>query len=288
VRAERQGGASDQGLGRAQIGAERLAYVPLHRFWRKVIRPILSAAQPDVVVEVGAGAGHHTRRLARYCRSHAATLHVIDPEPRFEPSELGNDIVFHKGLSLDVLPDVGPVDIALIDGDHNWYTVNHELRLLQRTARSAARPSPLAICHDASWPYGRRDMYHDPETIPHEYRHPWERAGIVPGSGVLHPDRGLSVQFANAKDEGGPCNGVMTAIEDFVASADEPLELTVLPVLHGLAIIAPSSRLEANPRLERTVAYWGTATGLADLSPLVEEERQRLLVRTSELRRRRR
>lgn len=238
-------------------------------------------------MEVGAGAGKHTRRLARYCRSHAATLHVIDPAPRFDPSELGDSVVFHKGLSLDVLPDVGLVDVALIDGDHNWYTVHHELQLLQRAARSAARPTPLAICHDACWPYGRRDMYHNPETIPPAYRHPWERAGILPGSSVLHRDRGLGVRFANARDEGGPRNGVMTAIEDFVATANEPLDLTVLPVLHGLAIIAPSSRLDANPRLERVVARWGTARGLADLTPLVEEERQRLLVLTGELRRRR-
>jgi hypothetical protein len=259
----------------------------LHRFWSKVIRPILRAAQPDVVVEVGAGAGAHTRRLARFCRSHSVAFHVIDPAPRFDPAELGDGVVFHRGVSLEVLPEMGPVDVALIDGDHNWYTVNSELRLLQRVARSAGRPTPLAVCHDVCWPYGRRDNYHDPETIPAEYRHPWERAGILPGSGDLHRGRGLNARLANAKDEGGPRNGVMTAIEDFVAAANEPVKLTVLPVMHGLAILAPTSRLEANPRLERVVARWGTATGLADLIPLVEEERQRLLVRSGELRRRR-
>ena len=260
----------------------------MHRFWSKVIRPILKAAQPDVVVEVGAGAGEHTRQLARFCRSNGVTLQVIDPAPRFEPSELGDGVVFHKALSLDVLPDVGPVDVALIDGDHNWYTVNRELELLHRGARSAGRLTPLAICHDVCWPYGRRDMYHDPETIPAEYRHPWERAGIVPGSSAVVGDRGLNARFANAREEGGPRNGVMTAIDDFVATANEPLDVTVLPVLHGLAIVAPSSRLAANPRLERVIARLGTARGLADLTPLVEAERRRLLVATQELKGRRR
>jgi hypothetical protein len=260
----------------------------LHRFWSKVIRPILGASQPDVVLEIGAKGGVHTRTLATFCRSHAATLHVIDPAPRFEPSELGDRVVFHDGLSLDVLPDMGPVDVALIDGDHNWYTVNGELRLLQEAARSAERPTPLSICHDACWPYGRRDMYHDPETIPAEHRQPWERAGIVPGSSALVRDRGLNTGLANAREEGGPRNGVMSAIEDFIEAATEPLELTVLPVLHGLAIVAPGSRLDANPRLRRAITRCGTAKGLADLTPLVEEERRRLLVATAELKRRRR
>jgi hypothetical protein len=240
-----------------------------------------------VVVEVGAGAGAHTRPLAGFCRSHDATLHVVDPAPGFDPTELGDGVVFHRRLSLDVLSDLGPVDVALIDGDHNWYTVNNELQLLQRGARSAGRPTPLAVCHDTCWPYGRRDTYHDPETIPAEYRHPWERAGILPGSKTLHEGRGINAQLANAREEGGPRNGVMTAIEDFAATANEPLELTVLPVLHGLALLTPSSRSDANPRLKRVITRWGTGRGLADLLPLVEEERQRLLVVTAELKRRR-
>jgi hypothetical protein len=251
---------------------------PLHRFWSKVIRPILTAAEPDVVVEVGAGAGAHTRRLARFCAAHEATIHVIDPEPAFDPSEI-DGIVFHRQLSLEALPEVGPVDVALIDGDHNWYTVNHELRLLQQAAQSAGRPTPIAICHDACWPYGRRDTYHDPETIPSLYRHPWERGGILPGRSALDPDRGLNAELANATEEGGAQNGVMTAIEDFVANANEPLELAVLPVLHGLAVIAPSSRLEANGPLKRVIARVGSARGLASLAALVEQERLRLLVR---------
>jgi hypothetical protein len=259
----------------------------LHRFWRKVIRPILEAAQPDVVVEVGAGSGAHTRRLAKFCRSHAISVHVIDPAPQFEPSVFGEDgFVFHRGRSLDVLSDVGPVDIALIDGDHNWYTVYHELLLLQRTARSAGRPVPVVLCHDVCWPYGRRDMYHEPAAVPARHRQPWQRAGILPGKSDLRERGGLNPEFANATHEGGPRNGVMTAIEDFLETADEPFELTVLPVLHGLAIIAPQSRLNADARLRQVIGGWGTAQGLAELVSLAEDERQRLLVAIGDLKRR--
>jgi hypothetical protein len=261
----------------------------LHRFWPKVIRPILEAARPDLVVEVGAGAGAHTRQLVGFCRSHGITIHVIDPAPRFEPAELDDEtdgFIFQKRRSLEALPDLGAVDVALIDGDHNWYTVSRELELLQRTAHSAGRPTPLALCHDVCWPYGRRDAYYDPATIPEEYRQPWERAGILPGKSALAPGRGINAGFANAKREGGPRNGVMTAIEDFVATAGEPLDVIVLPELHGLAIVAPGSRLDADPRLKRAITRWGTAKGRAELAPLVEEERQRLLVANDELKRR--
>jgi len=251
-----------------------------------VIRPILTTALPEVVVEVGAGGGAHTRRLAKFCSSHEIALHVIDPAPGFDPSELGGEVVFHKRLSLDALPEVGPVDIALIDGDHNWYTVNHELKLLQGMSQSAGQATPLAVCHDVCWPYGRRDLYYDPETIPVEYRHHWERAGLVPGRSDLQADRGLNPDLANAIDEGGPRNGVLTAIEDFVETANEPLELTVLPVLHGLAVVSPRSRLDSNPRLERVIARLGTPRGIAELAPLVEEERLRLLIAAHERKRR--
>jgi hypothetical protein len=231
----------------------------LHRFWPFVVRPILETAQPRVVVEIGAGGGRHTRKLARFSRSHGVTLHVVDPAPGFEPATLTGDragFVFHRGRSLDVLPDLGPVDVALIDGDHNWYTVFHELQLLREKAQAARRPTPLALCHDAAWPYGRRDVYHEPDSIPAAFRQPWERAGILPGRRALVPGGGINARFANAIFEGGPRNGVMTAIEDFVEAADEPFQLTVLSEWHGLAIVAPRSRLEADPRLERVIAQW--------------------------------
>ena len=125
-------------------------------------------------------------------------------------------------------------------------------------------------------------MYYDPETIPAEFRQPWERAGIVPGRGRLRGDRGFNARVANATAEGGPRNGVMTAIEDFVQAANESLEVSVLPVLHGLAVVCPRSRLEANRGLERVVAGMGSADGLTALLSLVEQERLRLLVKKAD------
>ena len=77
------------------------------------------------------------------------------------------------------------MDAALIDGDHNWYTVYHELRLLHEVARAAGEPLPLLILHDVGWPYGRRDLYYGPEQIPEEFRQPYAQQGMLKGSSEL-------------------------------------------------------------------------------------------------------
>ncbi len=63
-----------------------------------------------------------------------------------------------------------------LDGDHNWYTVFHELRLIEEHCQRNERLFPLVLLHDLGWPYGRRDLYYNPETIPAEYRQPYARA----------------------------------------------------------------------------------------------------------------
>src|SRR5688572_25986676 len=111
------------------------------------------------MLEIGADRGANTRRLARFCAVHGVDLHVVDPEPRFDPARLeraANEIVVHRARSLDALPGIGPVDVALIDGDHDWCSVHDELALLWEWARAAGRAAPLVVCHGVCRPYGRR------------------------------------------------------------------------------------------------------------------------------------
>src|SRR5882762_1215141 len=103
-------------------------------FWKTVIEPIMRASGARRVVEIGALRGE-TTVLALDALVADAELHVIDPLPEFDPAEheqrFPGRYVFHRDLSLNVLPDAPPFDLALIDGDHNWYTVYNELRLLR-------------------------------------------------------------------------------------------------------------------------------------------------------------
>src|ERR1039457_6819312 len=89
-----------------------------------------------------------------------------------------------EGISLEVLPELSDAfDCVLIDGDHNWYTVFHELNVI--SDRDLLKPGGMVFFHDVEWPYGRRDMYFQPETIPQKYRHSCAQKGIVEGQSEL-------------------------------------------------------------------------------------------------------
>ena len=115
--------------------------------WDEVIEPVLRSSGARRVVEIGALRGENTVKVLA-ALGPDAELHVIDPAPEFDPSEheraFAGRYEFHRGLSIDVLPDLPPVDAALIDGDHNYYTVSNELRLLAEGSRRGGRRAPAA------------------------------------------------------------------------------------------------------------------------------------------------
>jgi hypothetical protein len=149
-------------------------------------------------------------------------------------------LVVHRLRSLQALPLVSPCDVVLADGDHNWYTVYHELKLLEGQNRAADRAFPLVLLHDTEWPYGRRDLYYDPDSIPVDYRHSYECKGMVPGMSDLQEKGGLNPAYCNARHEGGPRNGVLTAVEDFLGSTTLTLKFISIPGSFGLGILFPS------------------------------------------------
>jgi cephalosporin hydroxylase len=249
----------------------------MYQFWKDVVAPVIEAAGARRVVEVGALRGENTEQMLERLGPDVE-LHVIDPLPGFDPAEhesrFAGRYVFHRDLSVNVLGELPPMDVALIDGDHNWYTVNTELHLLARVSRAAGVPPPLCILHDVGWPYGRRDLYYSPDTVPDEHRHPWRRAGIRHGQSEL-VDGGiaLNAELANAEHEGGPRNGVMTAVEDFVAEHDHALRLVVLPVYFGLAILAEEALLAERPALAAVLDRLESPAGKDMLLWLGEEIR---------------
>jgi hypothetical protein len=229
----------------------------VHPLWDKVIAPVLEAAAVRRVVEIGALAGETTVKLLDLLGDQAE-VHVIDPAPQFDPSEherrFPGRYHFHRDTSHNVLPTLPAVDAALIDGDHNWYTVYNELKMLAATAREAGAPLPLLFMHDVGWPYGRRDLYYAPERIPEEFRHPYARKGLRlrmggRGRSALLERGGFNARMNNAVREGGPRNGVMTALEDFAAEHDRQLRVVVLPIYFSLAIAAEEELIATRPDL---------------------------------------
>src|SRR6266536_3897168 len=102
-------------------------------FWDAVVEPLLNAARPRRILEIGIGRGDTTGRLVAWARDHEAIVDAIDSSPSLDVEQWraqhAGVLQLHVARSLEALPDLeAPVDVALIDGDHNWYTVVHELR----------------------------------------------------------------------------------------------------------------------------------------------------------------
>ncbi len=217
----------------------------LSAFW-PFVEPLLRIIAPRRVCEIGVDNGFFSRQLLDYCARKECAYFGIDPEPsdaaRQCVDEFGNAGCLLKGYSLEVLPELELCDIYFVDGDHNYYTVLHELRAISARAAQDERPFPVVFLHDAGWPWARRDMYYAPSRVPEQFRQPSsDSLGVDLNQDELI-DGGLREvgRYSIALKAGGAKNGVLTAIEDFVAesaTAGRVWEMAVVPAAFGLAIL---------------------------------------------------
>ena len=227
----------------------------MHRFWDDIVKPILKEFNLINIVEIGSKGGEHTCKMIDYCYKNGGFLHCIDPNPEYDYKTLENK--YHKffkqyiDLSLNILDRLENIEVVLIDGDHNWYTVFNELKLID----GFYDEFPIVFFHDISWPYARRDLYYNPDEIPKEYRKPYEKKGILVNKSELD-DNGINSHLFNATIESKDKNGVLTAIEDFIAQSNRSLNFYKFNVLNGLGILIPEEKclkLESSKILD--VAY---------------------------------
>jgi hypothetical protein len=224
----------------------------------------LDAAGARSLAEVGAFHGKSTRELLAWAQRSGARVLAIDPTPEPALRELAAervDLELIERTSIEALADLD-VDAVILDGDHNYYTLSEELRLIP--SRRPERELPLLVFHDIGWPLARRDAYYAPERIPAEHRQPLARnVYLVPGEpGTV--DGGMPFACVAAR-EGGPGNGILTAIEDFTAEREQ-LVFASVPAFFGIGfawdrrapwasavaeVLAPWDR---NPVLERLEA----------------------------------
>jgi Methyltransferase domain len=208
----------------------------MHFFANKFIKPFIARRGYRRICEIGASTGENT---ARILETEGVSLTIIDPCLDADlMSRYGGDerVALHQGLSLEVLPRLSePFDCFLIDGDHNWYTVYNELRIIEE--RGLLKAGGAIFFHDVCWPYARRDMYYQPELIPREFIRPYEQKGIVKGAGKLSDDSEFNATHYNAINEDGPRNGVLTAIEDFLKEHHRGFRFFRIRVEFGLGVL---------------------------------------------------
>jgi len=193
----------------------------------------------ETILEVGAYAGDLTVVLADWLAPRGGKVIAIDPKPQSALTKLAADndaVELDERLSLDALGNLPDAEVVVIDGDHNYFTVNAELRALG--PKLAGDSPPLVLLHDVCWPHGRRDAYYDSSRIPPEgLPHP-VRVGYLRPDDPGVADEGLG--FADhelSEREGGPRNGILTALEDFVAEEDGGLRYAVVPAFFGLGVL---------------------------------------------------
>ncbi|KJS18200.1 MAG: family 2 glycosyl transferase [Peptococcaceae bacterium BRH_c4b] len=212
----------------------------MNRFGEEIIMPLLTVTNIVNIVEIGAEHGTNTLKLLAYCKSKNGVLHVIDPVPQFDVDgfrqRYGEAFKMHIGFSLDALTGIKDYDAVLIDGDHNWYTVYNELKIVEENAEVRGE-FPVVFVHDIAWPYGRRDLYYYPDLIPPEYRKPYAKKGMEPGRSELLESGGYNLIYNNAAFEYGDKNGVLTAVEDFLQQTSCRISFLKSMKHNGLGIL---------------------------------------------------
>lgn len=226
---------------------------------REVWLPLVELAGIRSATEIGSESGVTSRLLIeRLHASGGGRLAIVDPGALevAAPADVERKVI--RGFSPDALAGLSATELYLVDGDHNYWTVSAELRAIAAAAKDS-EIFPLVLLNDVSWPAARRDQYYAPDRLPPEAVHPHSYTlGAVPGKSALQPSgfRGEG-SFAYALEEGGPRNGVLTAVEDFIAERPD-LELHLVPPVFGLGVIIDRAAAWADKARELLAPYAGS------------------------------
>jgi len=247
------------------------------KLWRKLIFPLMTVGGVKTIMEIGAESGESTETLLKYVSENKGHLYSIDPAPEFDSDKFKvqypSCYTFYRELSLDVLPQHKTFDAVLVDGDHNWFTVFNELKEIETIHGQDALDQPLTFIHDIGWPYGRRDLYYNPETIPAKYRHNYHSGGILPNCSELKVGAGINAQLNNASHEGGERNGVMTGVEDYIAQSKIDFVFIKMPLYYGLGILISKLRLKNDKSLRLAVERLESKEGINNVAYFAEHLR---------------
>ena len=197
-------------------------------------RRLMDTLRITRIVEVGSEAGLNTRVLLDYAKSRGAELITVDPADVQFPfrAEEEPSFSFFRGTSAEFLAEPTIAEVLFLDGDHNYETVTTELETIY--SNRAETGIKVVFLHDVSWPCARRDAYYSLDRI--SKPNPCHAENIV--SPYVSGSPGLSSlgYYVTADKEGGPGNGVLTAVEDFLERHDCCM-FRRIPVLYGIGIL---------------------------------------------------
>ncbi len=256
-------------------------------FWDSLIAPYVAASRPRSTLLAGGGDGVLVSRLIEATAAWKGTVHLADPSPSFDVAALrqqaGDRIIVHRARGRDVIGLLPVPDLLLLDTDPNWYTTHGMLQAAANQAAALNGCFPVTLLSNTGWPHGRRDGYADPNAIPEPLRLPHQRAGLRLGERSLCAGRGLFADRFHATTENEPRNGVMTALEDFLAGQAGRIGVASLPFLHGISLVHPRGLTDA-PALGGFLQAIGMGPVVASLAQTTEDARLALAAEAADLR----
>ena len=264
-------------LGIPESFVDDVGGVTLASWWPAIEMAIDGISAP--VVEIGADRGFTTTALATKCASLGLGFTSVDPNPAPYVDAIAS--VDHRRVtSAEFFSDAGSVPDAgvwIVDGDHNYDTVLMELQSIASVTRDR---DAVIFLHDIGWPWGRRDLWYNGAAAPGAARPGMsvsldEEGVVLPSDGIF-----MGAVEAVAPREGGSRNGVMTAVEDFLASMDGDWVLMWSPIFYGFGFVASRSTL-ASGKISSLIGLFDSLQGASDILGPLEFNRLRLLQTTN-------
>ena len=231
----------------------------------EVLFGCLDAIAARTVVEIGAFHGKSTNEMLAWAERAGAKVIAVDPAPQPDLTEIAAghpELELVEATSHDALPKLPDADAIIIDGDHNYFTLSEELRLISERDPGATHAAADAARHRLAAGPPRRLLR--PDRIPADHRQPLAFNTFLAPEEPGTLDEGMPFACV-AEREGGPANGILTAVEDFLASRPE-LEFAKVPAFFGFGVIwhrdapwaaavaAAVAPWDCNPVLERLEA----------------------------------
>ncbi len=222
--------------------------------WTALIGPVAQGLHPQNILLIDPRSEALVQRFLQYSQRNQATLNVTYPPPALVPR-------WQKAYDdcLVVYPQehwrspffFNDSDLVVLGHDPNWFKVLRDLEFLSLWANQWSQSFPVVLIHGVGWPYGRRDRYEAPASIPQHSLLPNRKGGVFPGVAGLLDSGGLFQNGFHARQEGGSRNGVLTAVEDFIAHGDHPpLSFFMIPSHHGLGMLYPTTLTQRCPEMQ--------------------------------------
>ncbi len=205
---------------------------------RELILELIDRTGTKSICEIGSEGGLLTASLFELYKSgRIERLTIVEPCPTeiVKSYDDGDRCCVVARPSLEALPGMSGHDLYLVDGDHNYYTVSEELKIIFNSG------DPLVVLHDICWPSAERDQYYAPQRIPSDCRHDYTYSGAITHRTDNIVEFGFSSKgnFAIATHIGGEKNGVFGAVHDVARMRD--LCFDSIPALFGIGFLRSKS-----------------------------------------------